>query len=206
MEKSQKIQINELELLYQDNIEIVNFEKNLSKLLRLKVDPYVESVVTQYYLRELAGDHNDIGILQKSKKYLDKISTDYEIISELNKIEKNKNISSLKKKIYSLKKEANNVYSKINDKYQEYLEKSKQEKYCLLCNINYLHKLQLETMEIINNRYFNKIDKHIIKIQGEIENLKNILNDDEKYEEIIIKLINSQINVLNQQLEILNNH
>lgn len=203
MKKIDTNTVENIENRYQDNMHLLNIEKKFSKIQRITVDPYVESVVVQYYLRELYGDHNDIGLLQSIDEHLQKIKLDYEIISELNKTE---NIKSLKKIVFSQKKKTEKIYSLINDEYLKYLSTARTEKYCLLCNIEYLHNLQIQTFGILKNKKINKVEQHVDKIKLEKKKLQNLLGNNQDYEEIIEKLIKSQINVLDQQLEMLTNN
>jgi hypothetical protein len=203
MKKSAITSLEEIEIKYQDNMYLLNIEKKFNRIQRLKVDPYVESVVVQYYLRELFGDHNDNGLLLIIKDFLKKLKIDYEVINELHMTQ---NMKSIKKIISLRKKKAEKLYSLINDDYLKYISIARKEKYCLLCNIEYLHNLQIKTFNILKNKKFNDVEQHIYNIKQEKSRLNNLLDNNNNYEEIIEKLITSQINVLEQQLEMLTNN
>ena len=185
-----------LEIKYQDNMYLQNIEKKFNKIRRIKMDPYIESIAVQYFLREYYGDHNEIGLLPTINNYLEEIENDYNTVSN------NKNITN---KLSLYKQNAENLYSLINKEYLKYISIAKKEKYCLLCKIEYLHKIQIKTFDIIKNKKLREINDHIITIKKEIEYLNKILTKDE-YPEIIKKLFKSQLDVLEHQIEVLLNN
>ena len=190
-----KIKVENIEIKYQDNMYFQNIEKKFNKIRRIKMEPYIESIAVQYFLREYYGDHTDIGILPTISNYLEEIENDS------NTVLNNKPIT---KKLSLYKEKAEKLYSLINKEYLKYISIAKKEKYCLLCKIEYLHKIQIKTFDITKNKKLREVNEHIITIKQELEHLSSILN--KEYPEIIKKLFKSQSDVLEHQIEVLLNN
>ena len=182
-----------IEALYQEDFTSSNIEKKYNKLIKLKVEPYINCIVYQYFLNEIGGDHYTKGILSQSDKYLERINKNMSIIQNFKDSEKT--ITLLNKK----KENAVKINNKIKKTYEDYINKCKKDEDSIKFDIYNFHEKQIVTYQIVNNKIENKNHQEILK-----EDKKRIekLLENEK-DEIYCKLLESHIGVIEQQLELL---
>ena len=196
--------LNTLELSYTNNHLLDTIEKKYNKLINTEIIPYVSIVLCQYYLVILGGDYQSAGLVNDLKVYICKLKsnllniekTDISSFEEKNKLRAEK----LKKILIDNEIRCNILYKKMIETYQKYLEMSIKDESCYKFNLNTLHKLQL----ITNYNCKNNIEsqEHIENLNNELDKLNEFLNDNQE-EDIIVKFIDSQISVIEQQFDFL---
>ena len=196
--------LNTLELSYTNNHLLDTIEKKYNKLINTEIIPYVGIVLCQYYLVILGGDYQSAGLVNDLKVYICKLKsnllniekTDISSFEEKNKLRAEK----LKKILIDNEVRCNILYKKMIETYQKYLEMSIKDESCYKFNLNTLHKLQL----ITNYNCKNNIEsqEHIENLNNELDKLNEFLNDNQE-EDIIVKFIDSQISVIEQQFDFL---
>jgi exonuclease VII large subunit len=186
-------ELSRIDIMYQEDFTLSNIEKKYNKLIKLKVEPYINCIVFQYYLNELGGDHYTRGIISEIEKYIDKIDKNINIISSFKESDSTKEM--LKKK----KENANKIQKKIKKTYEDYIKKCQNDKECIKFNIYNFHLNQLETYKINNNKNENK--DHLEKLKKDKKRVEDLL--DNETEDIYQKLLESHIGVIEQQIEIL---
>ena len=196
--------LNTLELSYTNNHLLDTIEKKYNKLINTEIIPYVSIVLCQYYLVILGGDYQSAGLVNDLKVYICKLKsnllniekTDISSFEEKNKLRAEK----LKKILIDNEIRCNILYKKMIETYQKYLEMSIKDEICCKFNLNTLHKLQL----ITNYNCKNNIEsqEHIENLNNELDKLNEFLNDNQE-EDIIVKFIDSQISVIEQQFDFL---
>jgi hypothetical protein len=186
-------EVSRIETLYQEDFVFTNIEKRFNKLIKLKVDPYINCIVFQYYLIELGGDHYTKGLLPQIEKYIEKINKNIDILDNFKNSEKTKELL-LKKKENALK-----IEKKIKKNYEEYIKKCNNDEYSVKFDIYNFHLKQLLTFQIVNKKIENK--NHIEDLKKDKKRIEKLL-DTEK-DEIFQKLLESHLGVIDQQFELL---
>jgi hypothetical protein len=186
-------EISRIELLYQEDSALYNIEKKYNKLIKLKVEPYIDCIVNQYYLNVIGGDHYNRGIKYYIEKYIDKINENIQLLNNL------QNTKILKDKLFKKKIISEKLKIKINDTYENYIEKSKSEKYSIQFDIYNFHCKQLETFKLINKKLDNK--NHIDYLKNTKQTISEKLNNENN--QLFVKLLESYLGVLEQQIDLL---
>lgn len=196
--------LNTLELLYTNNHLLDTLEKKYNKLINTEIIPHVNVILCQYYLVILGGDYQSNGLVNDLKFYICKLKTNFSTLDKINILsldEQTQNrIKNIKDIIVENEARSNKIYKNMIDTYHKYLEISIENKECSKFNLNNLHKLQLITNYNCKHQIDNQ--EHIENLNRELEALNVFLNKNEE-EEIIVKFIDSQISVIEQQFEFL---
>ena len=196
--------LNTLELSYTNNHLLDTLEKKYNKLINIEIIPYVGIILCQYYLVILGGDYQNNGLVNDLKIYICKLKSNLSTLENIDKEHLDKEskcrMDTLIKIIHENEKRSSKIFQNMVESYQKYLEMSLTDETCVKFNLNNLHKLQL----ITNYNYKHQIDnqEHIINLTNELDRLNEFLNDEqEKEDDIIIKFIDSQISVIEQQFD-----
>ncbi len=196
--------LNTLELSYTNNHLLDTLEKKFNKLINTEIIPYVSVILCQYYLVILGGDYQTPGLVNDLKVYTSKLKSNIITIEriEISSLEKNNKLRTekLKSILHENECRCNTLYKRMVETYQKYLEMSIGDELCLKFNLNNLHKLQLITNYNCKHNIENQ--EHIDNLNTELEKLNEFLNN-KKEEEIIVKFIDSQISVIEQQFDFL---
>lgn len=186
-------ELSRIEALYQEDFTQSNIEKKYNKLMKLKIDPYINCIVYQYFLNEIGGDHYTKGILSQSDKYLEKMNKNITIIKNFKSSQKTTEMLNKKKEI------ALKLNNKIRKTYEDYINKCAKDEDSIKFDIYNFHQKQIVTYQIINNKITNNNHQDVIK-----EDKKRVekLLETEK-DNIYCKLLESHIGVIEQQLELL---
>ena len=110
-------ELSRIDTIYQEDFTLSNIEKKYNKLIKLKVEPYINCIVFQYYLNEIGGDHYTKGILSEIEKYIEKIDKNINLISNF------KDSESTQKMLMIEKEDANKIKKKIKKTYENYIHK-----------------------------------------------------------------------------------
>lgn len=186
-------EVNRIETLYQEDFVFHNIEKRFNKLIKLKVEPYINCIVFQYYLTELGGDHYTKGLVSQIEKYIEKINKNIDILDNFKNSEKTKDFL-LKKKDNAVK-----IEKKIKKNYDEYIKKCSSDEYSIKFDIYNFHLKQILTFQIVNKKIENK--NHIEDLKQEKKRIEKLLDKEE--DEIFQKLLESHLGVIDQQFELL---
>lgn len=194
--------LNTLELSYTNNHLLDTLEKKYNKLINIEIIPYVGIILCQYYLVVLGGDYQNNGLVSDLKVYICKLKSNLSTLEKINndnldKASKNR-MDKLIKIILENEKKSSKIYKNMLESYHKYLEMSITDETCVKFNLNNLHKLQI----ITNYNYKHQIDsqEHINNLNIELDKLNEFLDNKEE-EEIIVKFIDSQISVIEQQFD-----
>ena len=179
--------------MFQEDFTLPNIEKRYNKLIKIKVEPYINCIVFQYYLNEIGGDHYCKGILPQIENYIDKINNNINLISSF------KNSDSTQEMLQQKKEYAQKIKKKIKKTYDDYIKKCDTDPDCIKFNIYNFHLNQLETFKITGSKIENK--EHIENLKKNKKNIETLLDKEDN--EIYQKLLESHIGVIEQQLEIL---
>ena len=182
-----------IEALYQEDFSHNNIEKKYTKLIKMKIEPYINCIVYQYFLNEIGGDHYTKGILSQSDKYLEKINKNIIIIQNFKGSEKT--IELLNKK----KENALKLNKKIKKTYEDYINKCAKDEDSIKFDIYNFHQKQIVTYQIVNNKITN--DNHQDILKEEKKRVEKLLEKEKN--DIYCKLLESHIGVIEQQLELL---
>ena len=186
-------ELSRIEALYQEDFTHTNIEKKYNKLIKLKIEPYINCIVYQYFLNEIGGDHYTKGILSQSNKYLEKINKNITIIQNFKGSEKTLDMLN-KRKEFSLK-----MNKKIKKTYEDYINKCQKDEDSIKFDIYNFHQKQIITYQIVNNKINNNNHQDVLKEERKrVEKLLETEKDD-----IYCKLLESHIGVIEQQLELL---
>lgn len=196
--------LNTLELSYTNNHLLDTIEKKYNKLINTEIIPHVNVILCQYYLVILGGDYQTNGLVNDLKFYICKLKTNFSTLDKINILsfdeQTQARVKNMKTIIAENETRSNKIYKSMIDTYQKYLEISIQDKECSKFNLNNLHKLQLITNYNCKHQIENQ--EHIENLNKELDSLNDFLNKKEE-EEIIVKFIDSQISVIEQQFEFL---
>ena len=179
--------------MYQEDFTLSNIEKKYNKLIKMKVEPYINCIVYQYYLNEIGGDHYTKGIISHLEKYIEKINKNISIISNFKDSKSTENMLNKKKE------NANKTMKKIKKTYEDYIKKCQDDNDCIKFDICNFHLNQLETYKIANKKIENK--DHTEKLKKDKKRVENLL--EKETNDIYKKLLESHIGVIEQQLELL---
>ena len=179
---------------YQEEYILNNIEKNFQNLLKLQVEPYIECFVYQYYLNEIGGNNYTKGLLSDINNYIEKIENNIDIIKNFKNSEKNQEL------LLNKKKNAQKLQEKIKEMYEKYINKSQTEEYSVKFDIYNFHLKQKNTFKIINKQIEDKNQISILK--KDMNRVQNLLNEEK--DEIFKKLLENQIEIIEQQIESLN--
>ena len=192
--------ISSLELLYNNNNQLSIIEKKFNKLSNIEIDPVIEVILIQYYLVILGGDYNNHGLLEEIKHYIQKLD------NNLIKIKKTKN-KGLNTSIIIVmeknKEKASTLYTQINDTYNNYLTKSELEEYSKKYHLFQLHSLQKNTLMMSKELNKNDLNNHLNKLNHYFNELSDIAQTFQDENDIYCKFIDSQISVLEIQIDML---
>ena len=194
--------LNTLELSYTNNHLLDTLEKKYNKLINIELVPFVNVILCQYYLVILGGDYQNNGLVNDLKVYICKLKSNLATLESMtNKpLDKQSKIrmEKLIKIIHENESKSSNLYKNMLESYHQHLEISITDETCKKFNLNNLHKLQL----ITNYNCKHQIDspEHINNLSTELEKLNEFSNDSDE-EDIILKFIDSQISVIEQQLD-----
>lgn len=195
--------LNTLELKYTNNHFADTLEKKYNKLLNTEITPHIEVILCQYYLVILGGDYMTEGLLNHLKSYLHKLRYNKDTIENMNISNLNKKnkerLEKLRDIILVNEKKYHTLYLDMINTYNQYIQTSKTNIECSIYNLYQLHSLQLITYHNINNNIDSK--HHIEHLKKEFEYLNKMLLTEK--EDIFIKFIDSQISVIEQQLDLL---
>lgn len=186
-------ELSRIDTIYQEDFTLSNIEKKYNKLIKLKVEPYINCIVFQYYLNEIGGDHYTKGILSEIEKYIEKIDKNINLISNF------KDSESTQKMLMIEKEDANKIKKKIKKTYENYIHKCQNDDESIKFDIYNLHLNQLKTYQINNNKMENK--EHLEKLKKDKKNILQLLENESK--DIYQKLLESHILIIEQQIEIL---
>lgn len=186
-------ELSRIDIMYQEDFTLSNIEKKYNKLVKLKVEPYVNCIVYQYYLSEIGGDHYTKGLISQIEKYINKID------NNLNTLSGFKNSETTKEMLQKKKEHANKIKKKIKKTYEDYIKKCQNDDDCIRFDIYNLHLSQLETYKISNKKIENK--DHSEKLKENKKNIEILLEKESN--DIYKKLLESHIGVIEQQLELL---
>lgn len=182
-----------IETLYKEDFTFSNIEKKYNKLIKLKVDPYINCIVYQYFFSELAGDHYTKGILPQLEKYLEKLNKNINLVQNFK--ETGKIMDMLNKK----KENASKLHKKIKKTYEDYIVKCEKDKDSVNFDIYNFHKKQLITFQIVNNKMED--NNHVDLLKEDKKKIEKMLETEKN--DIYCKLLESHVGVIEQQLEIL---
>ena len=184
--------------VYQDDNYVSILEKKYNRLLGVKIEPHIEVVMIQYYLLVLGGNHNNPGLIKSCSKLLLRVNNDI----SLYKINNMK--SNIIETMHGHEKRLNKLHIDMLEKYTGYLDTSKTETESLKYDLYYLHKLQIITQETSKND-MKKISNHIKDLNMASDKLNESISENNKLllDNIIVKFVESQIGVIDQQLELL---
>ncbi len=206
-----------LEISYINNHYLDGIEKKFNKLINIEIDPQIDVILIQYYLVILGGDYLNMGLLKELQNYSVKLENNIKQLEENKdsfKDEKN-DINNRYNDILDIidqnKKKTNKLFTNILKSYKQNISLSKSEKYSEIFFLYNLHQIQKESYEISKKNlssedHLNKINLYLDKM-NEIsdnfeENFKEIILPDENIDNNIYKkFVDSQISVLEQQLE-----
>lgn len=194
--------LNTLELSYKNNHLLDTLEKKYNKLINTEIIPNVSVILCQYYLVILGGDYQSNGLVNELKFYICKLKNNLSTLEKINILsldEKTQHrIKNMKDIIIENESRSNKTYKNMIDTYHKYLQISIDDEGCSKFNLNNLHKLQL----ISNYNCKHQIDnqEHIDNLNNELTKLNNFLNNNDE-DEIIVKFIDSQISVIEQQFD-----
>lgn len=198
-------ELSRIEILFQDDNTFHNIEKKYNKLIKLKIEPYIDCIVNQYYINMLGGEFYQKGLIGEIDKYISSINKNIEIIIKYEDSEQTKNV------LLSKLEESNQLRNTMIFKYKEYLEKSENEEKSKLFMIVTLHNYQLDTyklyLQINNVKLNNDIHNHLHLLKNKKIELEILLDKQEKIENdnnlYYTKLLKNQIGVLEQQIDLL---
>lgn len=203
-----------LELTYINNHYLESIEKKFNKLINIETEPRIDVIIIQYFLVILGGDYINVGLLTELQNYIAKLESNIKYLDD-NKLNFNHDISLLNryKRLYEItndnQKKAIKLNSNMSKVYKNNLSLSKSEKYSRLYHLYDLHQIQKETMAISKNNtsftdHFKKINLYLDKMNEISDNLESQLTTQKENldDNIYKKFIDSQISVLEQQLEI----
>lgn len=166
-------------LLDEKDFKLELLEEKLNKLVNIKVEPYIDCIVNQYFLTQLGGDHYTIGIIKEIDMYI------------------NKTVDILKNK--TSQKHAKQIKSESVQLYEKYIDLSQKEIYSIKFEIYEHHKDQLKTYKLLNENIVDS-NEHILKLK---QNKKNIeININLEKDSFFQKLLESQIGVIEQQIDL----
>lgn len=207
-----------LEISYINNHYIDSIEKKFNKLINIEIDPQIDVILIQYYLVILGGDYLNMGLLKELQNYNVKLDNNIKQLEEnINnftnneKSEINERYNNILKIIDENKKKTGKLYTNILKSYKQNLSLSKTEEYSEKYFLYNLHQIQKESYEISKKNlssddHQKKINIYLDKMNDISdnfeENSQDIINPDENIDDNIYKkFIDSQISVLEQQLE-----
>ena len=194
--------LNTLELSYTNNHLLDTLEKKYNKLINIELVPYVGIILCQYYLVILGGDYQNNGLVNDLKVYICKLKSNLATLeSMINKpLDKQSKIrmEKLIKIIHENENKSSNLYKNMLESYHKYLEISITDETCKKFSLNSLHKLQLITN--YNCKHQIESQEHLNNLSTELDKLNEFSNNTDE-EDIILKFIDSQISVIEQQLD-----
>jgi len=188
-----KLEVNRIKSLYQEDAILQNIEKKYNKLLKLQVVPYINCIVNQYYLTIIGGDHYTKGLISQCKNYIEKLDTHLKILKNF------KNSDDITNFIKNKRESAKKLETKMKKKYEEYINKSNQEEFSIKFKILDFHYLQLETNSLTNKKKDNK--DHLDILKNEKIRINTFIENEK--DEIFQKLLESQLGVIEQQIDLL---
>ena len=188
-----KLEINRIKSLYQEDVVLTNIEKKFNKLLKLKVVPYINCIVNQYFLTVLGGDHYSKGLIKQSEKYIEKLDSHLVLLTNF------KNSEDIIESIKLKKDNAIKLNKKISKKYEEFIQKSKIDEHSIKFNIYNFHIIQTKTNNLCNKKKDNK--EHIETLKNEKKRINELI--EKENDDIYLKLLESQIGVIEQQIDLL---
>ena len=198
-------ELSRIEILFQDDNTYYNIEKKYNKLIKLKIEPYIDCIVNQYYLNVLGGEFYQKGLIGEIDKYISSINKNIEIIAKYKNAEETKSMLSTKLE------ESNKLKNMMIQKYQEYSDKAEKEEKSKLFNIFTLHNYQLDTYKLYlqrnNIQSNNDISNHLDILKNKKVELEDLLEKQENIEDknnlYYTKLLENQIGVIEQQIDLL---
>lgn len=194
--------LNTLELSYKNNHLLDTLEKKYNKLINTEIIPHVNVILCQYYLVILGGDYQSNGLVNELKFYICKLKNNLSTLEKINMSSLDEKtqcrIKNIKDIIVDNETRSNKTYKNMIDTYHKYLQISIEDKECSRFNLNNLHKLQL--ISNYNCKHQIENQEHVDNLNKELVSLNNML-DSNNEEEIIVKFIDSQISVIEQQFD-----
>ena len=195
--------ISSLEFLYNNNNQLSIIEKKFNKLINTEIEPFIEVILIQYYLVILGGDYNNYGLIDEINNYLIKLDNNLKKITKIKNKNLNLRISKISEIMEKNKEKANILFSQINEIYNENLKKAKEEEYSQKYNLFEIHLLQKNTLAISKSINKNDLNKHLNNLNYYLNNLNNISDTFDDENDIYCKFIDSQISVIELQIEML---
>ena len=186
-------EISRIDTLYQEDFTLNNIEKRYSKLIKLKVEPYINCMVYQYFLTELGGDHYTKGLVTQIDRYLEKLNKNIALLENF------KNSSKTKELLQKKKESAIKNQKKIKKCYEDYIKKSENDEYSIKFDIYNFHLRQLKTYQIVQKKTDSKT--HIDELKNDKKRIENLLENENN--DNFSKLLESHLGVIEQQLELL---
>lgn len=195
--------ISSLEFLYNNNNQLSIIEKKFNKLINTEIEPFIEVILIQYYLVTLGGDYNNYGLIDEINNYLIKLDNYLKKITKIKNKNLNLRISKISEIMEKNKEKANILFSQINETYNENLKKTKEEEYSQKYNLFEIHLLQKNTLAILKSINKNDLNKHLNNLNYYLNNLNNISDTFDDENDIYCKFVDSQISVIELQIEML---
>lgn len=193
--------VSSLELLYSNNNQLSIIEKKFNKLTNIEISPMIEVILIQYYLVILGGDYNNIGLVEETENYIKKIENNLIKINKVTNKDLDLKIVKITETMIKNKEKANKLFSEIYIIYNEYLNKSKIEEYSKKYYLFDLHLLQKNTLSLSKDN--KNLNLHLNSLNKYFEILNNILETFNDENDIYYKFIDSQISVLELQIEMI---